>query len=440
MRILFVQVPTSHLGAREKVYPLGLARLTGMVSYPHEIEGLDMNLAPDPWPALQNKVLSFEPDLCLLSFRNIDPLAGHHASYLSSLKTAAALIRTSLPETRILGGGPAFSLFPHRLMQEIPALDAGVIGEGEPAMAGLLKSGCDFHILPGLIRRVSNHLVLNPSAAPVDMDALPALNTGLFDPRDYLKSNAYVAAVGIEGKRGCDLSCGYCVYPTIGGRHLRVRSPNRIVNEMAYLHRAHGISLFHFTDGVVNRPAGHLEALCREILRRGLKVSWTGFFREDLLSVPLLSLAQNAGLVAVYFSADALTRQGLALLGKQLSMDQIFSASRITAECGMLTMCHFIVNLPGENDASARESMENIDKLLEIHSPAGNLGAVIFNTARLYPGAPLTRRLVRNGFLSPDTDLLYPVYHNPPAHASLLHTLDAHCHAAGVFSRLNLTI
>jgi anaerobic magnesium-protoporphyrin IX monomethyl ester cyclase len=75
---------------------------------------------------------------------------------------------------------------------------------------------------------------------------------------------------------------------------------------------------------------------------------------------------------------------------------------------------------------------------LEIHGAAGNLGAVIFNTIRLYPGAPLTRKLLRKGLLDPRTDLLYPVYFNPPQWAHQLYELECRCHSAGVFSRLKL--
>jgi anaerobic magnesium-protoporphyrin IX monomethyl ester cyclase len=120
MRILLIQMPTSHLGAGERVYPLGLSRLSGIISGSVETVGLDMNHSPDPWPELMEKVRQVKPRLVALSFRNIDPLAGHHASYLSSLKTAARLVRRLAPRARILAGGPAFSLFTHRLMREIP--------------------------------------------------------------------------------------------------------------------------------------------------------------------------------------------------------------------------------------------------------------------------------------------------------------------------------
>lgn len=220
---------------------------------------------------------------------------------------------------------------------------------------------------------------------------------------------------------------------------MRLRDPTKIVDEMEYLHREHGLDLFHFTDSVVNRPSEHFEAVCNEILRRKLTMNWTGFFREDTLTEQLTDLAVKAGLIAVYFSADALTDHGLKLLNKRLTKADILRASRITADNGVLTMCHFLINLPGETRAHAPEARDMLDRILDIHDRVGNLGAVIFNNVRLYPDALLTRKLLKTGQLDPGIDLLYPMYYNPVESAHVLHELEACCHAAGVFSRLGLT-
>ena len=221
---------------------------------------------------------------------------------------------------------------------------------------------------------------------------------------------------------------------------MRLRDPKRIVREMKDLRDRFNIGLFHFTDSVVNRPEEHFEALCREMIKEKLDVSWTGFFREDGFCHDNLSLAMDAGLAAVYFSGDALTDEGLSLLNKGLTCERILEAARLTAQKKILTMSHFLVNLPGETEKSIMRSEEMLDRLLEIHAPAGNLGAVIFNHVRLYPGAPLTRRLIRKGRLDPETDFLYPVYHNPEPFRDVLHRFEAKCHAAGVFSRFGLNL
>ncbi len=438
MDLFLVQLPTSHHGAGERVYPLGLSRLSGLVPPTYEKSGFDMNLSPDPWPELGKRLTELAPKVVALSLRNMDPLAGHQVSYLSSLRTAARLTRRLLPSARILAGGPAFSLFGERLMEQVPEIDLGLRGEGEKVFKDLIAPELAPEGIPGLIRREGGRVLSNPLGAGMEMSNLPPMDLDLFNPDDYTGRNAYVAAVGIEGKRGCDLSCGYCVYPCLGGAKMRLRPPREILDEIEMLHGEYGIGLFHFTDSVVNRPADHFAELTAGFAERNLNVSWTGFFREDTLDRKVLDRAVKSGLVAVYFSADALTDHGLRLLGKRMSKDDILEASRITVDCNILTMCHFLVNLPGETKETEKEAWEMLDRLLGIHGPAGNLGAMIFNHVRLYPGAPLTRRLIKKGALEGDPDLLYPVYHNPPEFAHMLHEMEAHCHERGVFSRLKL--
>jgi anaerobic magnesium-protoporphyrin IX monomethyl ester cyclase len=417
---------------------LGLSRLSSLVPKEIEKQVLDMNICPDPWADLKEALERFGPDMVALSFRNLDPLAGHQASYLSSLKTAAALVRALVPDARILAGGPAFSLFGERLMTEISQIDIGLAGEGEQVFPQLLAPTLHPDKIPGILWRDKNQVVSNPQGPKISMDKIPEMDVDAFCPNDYAKANTYVAAMGIEGKRGCDLWCGYCLYPFLGGTCMRLRSPSKIVDEMEKLNKEFGIQLFHFTDSVINRPPDHFEQLCSELIRRKLTLSWTGFFREDSLTSQNLTLALKAGLAAIYFSGDALTRRGLRLLNKKLTPEDILGASRLTAENKILTMCHFLVNLPGESREEINEAKRMLDQLLDIHAPAGNLGAVIFNHVRLYPKAPLTRQLIRSGDLDPDTDLMYPVYHNPEKFNHVLHEFEARCHGAGVFSRLKI--
>ena len=438
MRILLVQVPSSHMGAGEKVYPLGLSRLSSLIPKEHAKWALDMNISPDPWPQLKEILLNVRPDIVSLSFRNIDPLAGHQASYLSSLKTSAKMVHRLVPKAWLWAGGPAFSLFGKRLMDAIPEIDLGIVGEGESAFPKLISDPSNFKKIPGVIWRDRNFIGYNPAGPLISMDCLPDIDTKAFDINCYLKMNQYVASIGIEGKRGCDLQCGYCVYPSLGGKKMRLRSPKKIVDEMEYLEKEYSVNLFHFTDSVVNRPSDHFEAICMEIINRKLQVGWTGFFREENITERIVDLAVKAGLTAIYFSGDALTDHGLKILNKKMTRDDILRAAKITAKNGILTMCHFLINLPGETDAHAGESAVMLDKLLDIHGARANLGAVIFNNVRLYPGAPLTGKLIRSGMLAADIDLLYPVYFNPPEKSYLLHELEAMCHSAGIFSRLGI--
>ena len=205
------------------------------------------------------------------------------------------------------------------------------------------------------------------------------------------------------------------------------------------LHRNHGLGAFHFTDAVVNQPAGHLKAICQEILRRRLEIGWTGFFREDALTEEDVALYQKSGLLTWYFSGDGASDYALRLLGKDLTQQQILQAAQIAAASGILTVYHFLVNLPGETRDSVDQTRALLDRLFDLHADRGNLGAVVISNLRLYPGTPLTAEILASQGIDPGQDLLYPTYFNPPPWDNLRYELTAFCLARGVASYLEKT-
>jgi radical SAM superfamily enzyme YgiQ (UPF0313 family) len=194
---------------------------------------------------------------------------------------------------------------------------------------------------------------------------------------------------------------------------------------MELLYRQHEMTLFHFTDPVLNQPASHLHSICNEILRRKLPLEWTGFFREDSLTGEDLMLYKQAGLIAIYFSADGASETALELLGKDLTSPQILNAAELASISGLPTVYHFLVNLPWENKNSVLESQTLFKTISNLHLAQNNPPTFVFNNLRLYPGSRLTEDMLNRGLVDPDIDLLYPTYYNPPPWDGLRHELAA---------------
>ena len=437
MRVLLVQAVSTH-DCGEVVFPLGLARLAAAIGREHEVQGLDLNLDPFPWPGLVRTLDAFRPDVVGISFRNLDPLAGNLISFVPHLKTLGILIRQHAPEAAIALGGSAFTLFARRLMEEVPEVDVAVSGEAEAAFPLLLQNLETPGAVPGTLWRTEGGCAANNPQIVYcrDLDSLPLPDWRAFAPDYYQNRNRYVAFMGVETKRGCPNNCRYCLYPVLQGRRLRLRSPERIVDELETLQRDFGIRSVHFTDAVINQPKDHLGAICKEILRRGLEIGWTGFFREDALSQKELDLYSKAGLLTLYFSADGASDYTLRLLGKNLTLEQVLHAGKLAAQSGILSVYHFLVNLPGETHGSVDQAYWLLDKLFSLYASKGNLGAVVINNLRLYPGTPLTEKILRGRLIDPGLDLLYPIYFNPPPWDNLRHELEAFCMSRGALSYL----
>ena len=429
-----IQTPSVEDLAQERVYPIGIVLLAGRLKgYGHEVSILDMNLERDLYGALKEKLKTFQPEAIGLSLRNIDPLGNKTSSLISPFIVTVRLIAAVLPQAWLIVGGTGFSLFPERLMLEIPELDYGIIGEAEVSFPALLRSIDSPPSLSGLCWREGTSVRISPPAIDFNMVNYVPANRLLLDPALYKGINNYVPTIGIEAKRGCVLNCAYCVYPQLQGKRLRCRTATAVVDEMEILHKDYSIESFHFTDPVLNVPRGHLEGICEEILRRKLRVRWDGFMREDQLNEKNVSLYVQAGCECFSFSPDGLCQESLDVLGKNLSEAQILKAASLVAQTDVVSVYHFMVNVPGETEKTCEKSIQFVERLYEVHSKKKNLGTIILNNIRILPGTAIEGIARGQGVIDSETDLLYPTYYNPKPYNTFRYKLETLQQCRNVF-------
>jgi len=426
MRVLMVQALSMEESSPERVYPIGIVTLAGhLQAAGHEVSILDMNIEKEPFTKLKERLLSFEPEVVGLSLRNIDPLANKTSSLIPPFVVTVRLVAALLPDSRIIVGGTGFSLFPLRLLHELPEIDYGIVGEAEVSFPALLASLENPPALKGLCLRESGGIKVFPPSREFDMNEYTFPARQFHDPSLYQGINNYVPAIGIETKRGCPFECIYCVYPKLQGRKLRCRPPEDVVDEMELLFKEYGAASFHFTDPVLNIPSGHLEAICREILRRKLNIRWSGFMREDKIDEKSIALFEKAGCECFFFSADGLCQQNLNLLRKRMEEVDILRAAAIAARSDVISVYHFMVNVPGETEKTCEQGIRLLERIYELHSRKKNLGTVVLNNIRILPGTAMETIAKEEGVITPVTDLLYPVYYNPQPFDTFRYRLEA---------------
>lgn len=434
MKILFIQTPSVENTASERVYPIGIAILaTHLVRAGHQAALMDMNIENDPFGALKDKLVAEKPDVAALSLRNIDPLANKTSSLIPSFSVTTRMVRTLLPDVPIIVGGSGFSLFPERIMTELPEIRYGIRGEAEEALPRLLANFEHPGEIPGLCYRDQGKVVINPASQNYSFDRYRIPDRDLLPPSLYHDINNYVPTLGVETKRGCPMNCAYCVYPQLQGKRVRCRNPMDVADELEMLHVKYGAGDFHFNDPVVNLPEGHLEDICEEILRRRLQIKWTGFFRENALDAEKVKLYERSGCSCFSFSPDGLCSSALEVLQKRLTVEDIIRAAELTAQTDLMAVYHFMTNVPGENDETIVRAKKLIDRLYAIHHSKRSIGAVVLNNIRIMPGAPIEKIARNEGEIGSDDDLLYPVYYNPRKYRTLRYQLETYHMMKNVF-------
>jgi radical SAM superfamily enzyme YgiQ (UPF0313 family) len=390
------------------VPPLGLALVAAAIAGRYRVEFCDLLTAGEA--GLTQMIARQTPDFVGVSIRNVDDVAMHApVFFIDRIRDVLIpLIRGACTAPIILGGS-GFTLLPREILQETGA-DYGVVGEGEvafPQLLSALESGRSPAAVPGVVTRGEVAGPIMPAAAAA-LDGTPAVCLGTLITWDAYRQRG---ACPIQTKRGCTHRCAYCSYPNIEGRSFRCRSAAAVVDEIESLAAKLGPLPFEFVDSIFNDPPGHAEAICRELIRRGLRVPLrTMGLNPANVTRELLLLMKEAGFQQFDCTPDSASPAMLRHLGKNFSLPDLQRAAAGIRESGMPCKWFFLLGGPGETLETLRETFAFIDAYVAADDIA-HLSAGL----RIYPGTPLHDVALREGLLGPATSLLRPVFYVSPA-------------------------
>lgn len=415
MRVLLVSANREHIP--DPIFPLGLACVAAAAQQAgHQVAVTDLCFGRRPLRDLQRRVRAFGPELIGISIRNVDNAAypltvdylPRHREVITAIRAASA--------APVVVGGSGFSILPRQYMQALDA-DFGIQGAGETAFVALLDALAAGRVpgaIPGLLsRRPAAHSGLAVGAAAGRVGA--ALDSAwparqLFDYARYLRRGG---SGNIQTKRGCVFKCSYCTYPLLEGSRFQPRSAEDVVEEIEALQRRYGPHPLFFVDSILNFPRGHVEGICEQILRRGLRLRWSCYATPVRLDRQQAQLMARAGCEGIELGSDAVDDGQLRRLGKAFSADTVFQANRHCMAAG-LRVCHTLIfGAPGET----RDSIRNTCRAMQRMRPTA---VVAMTGVRVYPGTPLAQRLLAQGKADAERIGLTPTFYVEPDVAGFL--------------------
>jgi len=221
-------------------------------------------------------------------------------------------------------GGHVATFCYAELLRDGP-FDSVVRHEGEITLVALLdalQAGRAARDVPGLVWRGGDGIVVGPRREPVrDIDALP---WPLREHAPYLVAGIPIAF--ILTSRGCTDRCSYCSISAFardaGGPALRMRSAEKVADEVAHLYHASGVRAFFVQDdlfvlGSERKTCGRVAALTREIRARGVgdAVFWVKG-RPDTITEAVLSALAEMGVLHFFLGVENAVDARLAYLGR----------------------------------------------------------------------------------------------------------------------------
>lgn len=454
--VLYVRLPVW------KIYPGGVIYVADFIHKQRpdiRQELLDMALVPPKQRTaeLKRRILALKPDVVAFSWRNMQTFGPHpendaldvvmnfdySPNPLRRVKAAwdavgiiwdyaaarlrnfafMKLVRKLLPDTRIVVGGTAVSIFGRYMAEKCPTDTVVVVGEGEEAMLAVVD-GFENPAGHHYYKDRQGKVVHRPAEENFDLARLTAVDFAYVESifpefRDYL--DGYI---GVHTKRGCPFQCHFCLYNKIEGARQRFRAPAEVAKEVEALSKVYGVKYIWFTDAQfcsTLRSTHHVEAILDEMMAREVKVNWTGYLRLNHLTADIARKMLQSGLISIDLSFTG-TQDIIDSLTLGYDLDQQMAAFNLFKEAGhtdQQVKLYMPLNAPGETEATLLATIDRIKELYRMFGRDNVLPFIFF--IGIQPNTPVEKRLIADGYLNRDYD---PLTLNPFTIKKLLYNPD----------------
>ena len=268
------------------------------------------------------------------------------------------------PHILTVMGGPHASAIPERTLRECPSLDVVVCGEGEITLMEIIQSS-SLEGVKGIVFRAGDAVITtDPRERFGIIDDLPYPAWDMFPLDAYRgilnrnfseRSGPPILQLPIISSRGCPYQCIFC-YKTLPG--FRAREAVEVVDELEFNIKTYGATDFFFVDGTfgVDRKKG--EAICDEIIKRGLntKIAFEVETRVNVINDRFMAKLKTAGCVQVFFGVESGDQEMLKVIKKDITLEMAEKAVALAKKHGLITTCTFVICLPGETKKAIKRT------------------------------------------------------------------------------------
>jgi anaerobic magnesium-protoporphyrin IX monomethyl ester cyclase len=326
-------------------------------------------------------------------------IGGTSTSRFNAFEIARA-VKLINPTILTVYGGSHASFTAQDTLEQVPAIDVVVRGEGEMVMLELLRciaARDDLGKVMGISYREDAHICHSESMPRIrDLDALPMPARHLLDMEGYrLKLDLLgKKAASLITSRGCPINCSFCSASVMFGHLLTIRSPKNVVDEMVCLLEHYGVGGIKIFDSTFTLSRRHAEGICDEILRRGLSFPWECEIRVNTVDLPLLRKMKAAGCYLVDFGVESASERVLERMHKGITLRQAEQVIQWTHDLGIAQKVFFTLGHIEETQADADMTLAFIQRNLNrITLPSIGIGI------RIYPGTEVEKFALANGYL-----------------------------------------
>lgn len=358
--------------------PLGLLYIAAMLEQQgHQVACLDAAAEKLDIPGTVQRIQEFGPDLIGI---------GSTTVVFDGTVELAKQLKQVLPRIPIVLGGYHVTLLPDEAMAHT-CFDVGVIHEGEHTMVELVEhyeGKRQLAEVEGIVFRGEDGAVVHTPHRKAfrKLDELPLPARHLLPPDLYKPIPVDEHAMpkfAMVSSRGCPHACAFCQKSRTG---YRSRSPQQVVDEIEHLVRDYGVRDLAFVDSLFCANKRRVMAICDEIIRRGVKVSWTCSSRVEVVDQEMLERMAEAGCWRTRFGIESGSDQVLDFISKGITKEKIRNAVTWAHEAGLRPKAFFMVGHMPDTHETIVETIE-FAKSIPLHDVTVQINTLLPKTPQM---------------------------------------------------------
>lgn len=274
----------------------------------------------------------------------------------------ASLCKLIRPEVKVIFGGSHTTLYERytslcdSILSQHTEVDFLVVGEGESAFHNLvmaiLHGNHDLGRNSGLVWRKDESIIRNECTPYLHGELLNSFP----DWSAFVQEDVKRLLFFVEGSRGCPHRCAFCDESDLWIRY-RSRSAAFVVDEIEKGQETFGTRFFRFTDSSLT-SSHHVLAICDEIIRRDLHVSWSAFARGDEITESIADSLAEAGCKCVLMGVESGSQKVLDSMRKGTSLERVYRTVRILKKRNIQVRGSFIIGFPGECETDVLSTID----------------------------------------------------------------------------------
>ncbi|MBU4444074.1 tetratricopeptide repeat protein [bacterium] len=328
--------------------------------------------------------------------------------YLQRAEMLVKLIREARPDVKIVLGGWMVTYVPQLVLQKTSA-DFLIRGEGEIAFLKLvncLENNSDYSEIKGLVCKEGNNIVDNGLGEVMQFEDIPMPNWEKFPMEYYMRTGWYFNSfatgydriIGWAASRGCPGKCNFCT----PGVSVRYKNMDLLMKELHEIEDKFHPTFIYWMDNLTMGSKSYCKKFCQALIKEDFKFRYFITGRADMVDREMLQLLKESGCVCILYGLESANNDLLAFMKKNIKVEQVIEAVRLTKEAGIGVNISAMFGQPGETIQDFYNTVKIIMMSSDRKNPYSNNQG--FYPLTTFPGSPIFYWAKDNTYIKDDED------------------------------------